>query len=74
MGNDLNMDIVEFVESHTNAELKDWQKEYIRTLYKLSQNRDVRILFPKNCGRSEFYVYFNKFKELIHDGKTIDNQ
>lgn len=67
------MDIVEFAEKFMNVELKDWQKEHLRVLYeKYSKNGDIRIVMPKNAGRTQVYIYMDQFKELISNGKTLD--
>lgn len=66
------MDIVKFAESFMNVELKDWQKDHIRRLYEMSKDDVVRIVMPKNAGRSQMYVYIDQIKELISNGATND--
>ena len=68
------MDIVEFAENFMNVELKDWQKKHIRALYEMSKNNDIRIVMPKNAGRSQAYIYIDKIKELIPNGATNDSK
>lgn len=62
------MDIVEFAEQYYGVKLFEWQKEYLRTLDRLSKEGNVRIVvMPRQVGR--VFAYF-KLKELISDGKT----
>ena len=63
-----DMDIVEFAEEYYGATFVEWQKDYLRTLDRLSRERNVRIVVvPRGVGR--MFTYF-KLKELIPNGKT----
>ena len=64
------MDIVEFAEKTYGAELYEWQKEYLRTLDRVYQERKDEkavLVMPRGVGR--MFTYF-KMKELISDGQT----
>ena len=60
------MDIVEFAEKICGAKLNNWQTKYIRFLYDLSHNHNVKIVMGKN-GQIFTYV---KPKELSQNGST----
>ena len=67
------MDIVEFAEKFMDVELKEWQKEHLKVLYeKYSKDGDIRIVMPKNAGRTHVYIYMDQLKELIPNGKTTN--
>ena len=61
------MDIVEFAEKIMGAELKDWQRVHIKTLYDHHKDGYVRIVMPKNVGSHQVYIYMNQ-KGLIANG------
>ena len=65
------MDIVEFTERFFDVELKDWQKEHIRSLDETRRDANVRVIMPKHNGRHQVYIYMNQ-KELIPNGATND--
>lgn len=67
------MDIVEFAEKFMDVELKEWQKDHIRTLDEMYQDSDIRIAMPRHAGRHRVYIYMNQ-KELIPNGKTYDRE
>ena len=62
------MDIVEYTEKVLDVELKDWQKEHLRTLDKMRNKGDIRIVMPKHAGRSQQMYIYMKAKELIFNG------
>lgn len=75
------MDVVEFAEALVGYNLPEWQKAFIRDVYKVYKDRkDVRIVMCPVNGRSEFYTYLKQnnlpinkeLKELTQDGKTLD--
>lgn len=63
------MDIVEFAERWLGVELKDWQKEHLRTLNNMRLQGPIRVVmrYP-----DEFYIYLNQNtqRELIQNGQT----
>ena len=62
------MDVVEFAEHEYGVKLVDWQKEYLRTLDRLYDQENIRVVVvPRGVGR--MFTYF-KLKELIPNGKT----
>lgn len=66
------MDIVEIAERFYGAELTDWQKEHIRTLDKLGEKADIKIVMPRHNGRSDAVYFYLNTKELIINGATND--
>ena len=65
------MDIVEFAEETYGAKLYEWQKEHLRTLYKLYQQGEIRIVMNKGVGRMFTYL---KLKEMFSDGTPNDSE
>ena len=63
------MDIVEYAEQVCGAKLYDWQKEHLRTLDKMHNSGDIRVVMPKGSGRHQVYIYMNQLKELISNGR-----
>lgn len=63
------MDVVEFAEKWLGVELKDWQKEHLRTLDSMRLQGPIRVImrYP-----DEFYIYLDQTtqKELIQNGPT----
>lgn len=66
------MDIVEFVEKFMHVDLQEWQKPYIRKLYEVTRENDVRIVMGKG-GRVYTYLTPKTLKELTQNGTTIDS-
>ena len=62
------MDIVEFAENFLGVEMKDWQKNHLRTLDEMRKDADIRIVMPKHNGRSQQMYIYMKAKELIANG------
>lgn len=60
------MDVVDFLENICGTKMYDWQKRYLRFLYDLSRNHDVRIVMGKN---GQVFTYI-KQKELSQNGST----
>ena len=68
------MDIVEIAEKFYDAQLTDWQKEHIRTLDKLGEKADIKIVMPRHAGRSDAVYFYLNAKELILNGTTNDSE
>lgn len=68
------MDIVEFAEQFYNAELPEWQKEYIRTLNKMRTDAKIYICMPKDSGRHQALIHINNIKELLSNGTQNDSK
>lgn len=66
------MDIVEFAEKCMHMELPEWQRKYLRTMYEVTRDNDVRIVMGKG-GRVYTYVTPKTVKELIQNGATPDS-
>ena len=66
------MDVVEFAENVMNVELAEWQKLYLRKLYALTRDNDVRIVMGKG-GRVYTYLTPKTLKELTQNVTTINS-
>jgi hypothetical protein len=66
------MDVVEFAENFMNVELEEWQKPYLRKLYALTRENDVRIVIGKG-GRVYTYLTPKTLKELTQNVTAIDS-
>lgn len=72
------MDIVEFLETQYGCELLEYQKTFLRDMYKVYKERgDLRIVMRRNNGQYDFYTYLKQnnlpiAKELLSNGTTID--
>jgi hypothetical protein len=66
------MDIIEFVEKFMHVELQEWQKLYIRKLYEVTRENDIRIVMGRG-GRVYTYLTPKTLKELTQNGETANN-
>ena len=66
------MDVVEFVENVMNIELPEWQKIYLRKMYELTRENDVRFVMGR---RGQVYTYLTPktLKELTQNVTAIDS-
>ena len=62
------MDVVEIAEKFYGAELPEWQKRYIRTLYEMRTDAKIYICMPPNAGRHQALIHINNVKELFANG------
>lgn len=62
------MDVVDFVENICGTQLYNWQKTYLRFLYGLSREYNIKIVMGKN---GQVFTYL-KSKESTSNGKTND--
>lgn len=51
------MDIAEYAEKIMNVELQDWQKNHLRTLYKLRSEGDIHVIMR---SRKLVYIYLDQ--------------
>lgn len=66
------MDIIEFVEKFMHVELQEWQKLYIRKLYEVTRENDIRIVMGRG-GRVYTYLTPKTLKELTQNGETANS-
>lgn len=66
------MDVVEFAEKFMNVELPEWQKIYLRKMYELTRDNDVRFVMGRG-GRVYTYLTPKTLKELTQNGETINS-
>ncbi len=62
------MDIVEFAEKFYGAEIPEWQKNHIRTLYEMRTDAKIYICMPPHSGRRQALIHINNVKELLSNG------
>lgn len=51
-----DMDIADFVEEVCEIKLLDFQKEFIRKLYKNKDNPDMQLIFPRGRGTPSWFM------------------
>ena len=63
------MDIAEFAEKFMNIELKDWQKNHLRTLENLHSDGSIHVIMR---SRKQVYIYMDQLtrKGLIRNGQA----
>lgn len=68
------MDVVEFAERFYGADLPEWQKNHIRSLYEMGTDAKIHICMPPHAGRTQALIHVNNIKELLSNGTQNDSK